>query len=72
MIDHNDSSVVLEEEESKSYQIKNSRKVESIQVQNRLFKVGNTTTAKNYRYDSIKSDKNEIMRPRKHLKIDLS
>ena len=42
MIDHNDSSVVLEEEESKSYQIKNSRKVES-----RLFKVGNTTTAKN-------------------------
>jgi hypothetical protein len=47
MIDHDDSSVVLEEEESKSYQIKNSRKVESIQVQNRLFKVGNTTTAKN-------------------------
>lgn len=47
MIDHNDSSVVLEEEESKSYQIKNSRKVESIQVQSRLFKVGNRTTAKN-------------------------
>lgn len=32
MIDHNDSSVVLDEEESKSFQMKNQNKVHSIKV----------------------------------------